>query len=84
MHRSNINLNQAAINQPLIVRAVQAVGVPDEWVHWLEDIGFLPGEHAMILKRPLMAGGALVVRIGLSTFALHQQEAACISVTAVE
>ncbi|TDR29087.1 FeoA family protein [Hydromonas duriensis] len=83
MHRVNTNLNQAAVNQLLIVRAVHADGVPTEWVHWLEDIGFLSGEHAMVLKRPFIPGGALVVRIGLSTFALHPQEAACIEVTAV-
>ena len=83
MHRSNTTLNHAPVNQALIVRAVQANSAPSEWVHWLEDIGFLAGEHAMVLKRPLIAGGALVVRIGLSTFALHQQEAACVEVTAV-
>lgn len=83
MHRSNSTLNLAPVNQPLIVRSVQANNVPEEWVHWLEDIGFLPGEHAMILKRPLLSGGALVVRIGLSTFALHPQEAACIEVTSL-
>lgn len=85
MHRSNINLNRAQVNQALIVRTVQAHNnAPSEWVHWLEDIGFLAGEHAMVLKRPLIAGGALVVRIGLSTFALHPQEAACVEVTAVQ
>mgnify|MGYP003603285134 FL=1 len=83
MHRSNTTLNHAPVNQALIVRAVQANSAPIEWVHWLEDIGFLAGEHAMVLKRPLIAGGALVVRIGLSTFALHPQEAACVEVTAV-
>lgn len=83
MQRINMTLDQASLNQPLIVRAVKALNVPSEWVHWLEDIGFLAGEHAMILKKPLIAGGALVVRIGLSTFALHPQEAACVEVTAL-
>ena len=83
MHRTHMTLNQASLNQPLIVRAVHPFNVPEEWVHWLEDIGFLGGEHAMILKQPFIAGGALVVRIGLSTFALHPQEAACVEVTAL-
>ncbi|MGL4767176.1 MAG: FeoA family protein [Formosimonas sp.] len=83
MHRSNMTLNHAPVHQALIVRAVQANQAPTEWVNWLEDIGFLAGEHAMVLKRPVLKGGALVVRVGLSTFALHPQEASCIEVTAV-
>ncbi|AXF85862.1 hypothetical protein DTO96_101602 [Ephemeroptericola cinctiostellae] len=83
MQRTHMTLDQASLNQPLIVRAVHAFKAPSEWVHWLEDIGFIAGEHAMILKRPLISGGALVVRIGLSTFALHPEEAACVEVTAL-
>ena len=83
MQRNNSTLDLAPLNQALIVRAINTAHAPEQWVHWLEDIGFIEGEHAMVLKRPLLKGGALVVRIGLSTFALHPQEAACIEVTAV-
>jgi ferrous iron transport protein A len=45
----------------------------------LEEIGFLPGEAVMVLRRgPL--GEPLAVRIGHSTFALRKAEAACVHV----
>lgn len=83
MNRHHITLDQAPSHQLLIVRGVDPKNQPSEWLHWLEDIGFIVGEHAMVLRRPMIKGGALVVRIGLSVFALHEQEAACVEVVAV-
>lgn len=51
-----------------------------EWHDWLEEIGFIPGERVMVMTRALPGGDPLVVRIGTSTFALRQAEAACVGV----
>lgn len=80
-HRLTTTLDQAAIDCPLIIHHVSAT--PD-WQHWLEEIGFIAGEHVVVKKRSFLKGGAMVVRVGLSTFALHPSEAACVVVTAVE
>ena len=52
-----------------------------EWGRQLEDIGFLSGEHVSIMARGMPGGDPLVVRVGLSTFALRVAEAACVRVT---
>lgn len=83
-HRYHTTLDQAGLNQPLIVSQVIAPEKMPEWQPWLEELGFITGEHAMVKKLPLIAGGAMVVRVGLSTFALHPAEAACVVVTQVE
>ena len=57
-------------------------GTP-EWAAQLEDIGFLTGELVSIMARGLPGGDPLVVRVGLSTFALRLLEAACVHVTPV-
>ena len=62
---------------------VQSVGAPvaaPEWRHWLEEIGFLPGERVELLARAEPGGDPLVVRVGDSTFALRRAEAACVQV----
>jgi ferrous iron transport protein A len=63
---------------------VDAPSIAPEWQAWLEEIGFIPGEHVMIMARSLPGGDPLVVRVGASTFALRRVEAACIQVRAVE
>ena len=54
-------------------------GAP-EWAEQLQDIGFLSGERVAIMARGLPGGDPLVVRVGLSTYALRLVEAACIRV----
>jgi ferrous iron transport protein A len=44
----------------------------------LEEIGFFPGEQVMVMTRGFPGADPLVVRIGLSTFALRRDEAACV------
>lgn len=51
-----------------------------DWRAWLEEIGFLPGEEGKLVARGMPGGDPLVVRIGLSTFALRRAEAACVMV----
>ena len=74
----NLSLSQKGVNY-----LVSCVVVPPEnpqWAVQLQDIGFLPGEHVSIMARGLPDGDPLVVRVGLSTFALRLVEAACIQV----
>ena len=65
-----------------IDRVLAPSGTP-EWAGQLEDIGFLAGERVSIMARGLPGGDPLVVRVGLSTFALRLLEAACVHVTPV-
>ncbi|HEX2011404.1 MAG TPA: FeoA family protein [Roseateles sp.] len=60
------------------VEALQPPRHAPEWGPWLEQIGFVAGEHVSVLTRALPGGDPLVVRIGQSTFALRRAEAACI------
>ena len=74
----NLSLSQKGVNY-----LVSCVVVPPENLQWavqLQDIGFLPGELVSIMTRGLPGGDPLVVRIGLSTFALRTVEAACVQV----
>lgn len=76
-------LLNAANGQACEVVAVQApAGAPD-WGRWLAEIGFVPGEPATVTARSPWGDGALVVRIGASTFALRRTEAACVQVRAL-
>ena len=63
---------------------VQAPQAAPEWARWLEEIGFIVGEHVMLMARALPGGDPLVVRIGQSTFALRRAEAACVRVAALD
>ena len=46
----------------------------------LRELGFLRGEQVMLLRRTQPGNDPLVVRIGLSTFALRRAEAACVQI----
>ncbi len=63
--------------------AVHAVVYPATGMNWpqrLEEIGFLPGERVIVLRRGVPGGDPLAVRVGHSTFALRKSEAACVQV----
>ena len=77
-------LDSAAIGHALTVHEVQAPQAAPEWARWLEEIGFIVGEHVMLMARALPGGDPLVVRIGQSTFALRRAEAACVQVAALD
>jgi len=76
-------LDLASIGQALTVQQVQAPPAAPEWARWLEEIGFIVGEHVMLMARGRPGGDPLVVRIGQSTFALRRAEAACVCVASV-
>jgi ferrous iron transport protein A len=73
-------LDEAPLGAPRTVVAVSAPERAPEWAGWLAEIGFMPGEPVMLMARGAFGGDPLVVRVGLSTFALRRAEAACIEV----
>ena len=76
-----LSLADASIGEVFTVdHVVPPAGAP-EWAAQLEDIGFLSGERVAIMARGLPGGDPLVVRVGLSTFALRMVEAACVLVS---
>ncbi len=76
-----LTLAQLADHQACTIDRIAAPASAPEWHDWLEEIGFLPGERAMVMNRALPGGDPLVVRVGNSTFALRRIEAACVQVT---
>ena len=78
---SGPTLDLALIGHALAVQQVQAPHAAPEWARWLEEIGFIVGEHVMLMARGLPGGDPLVVRVGQSTFALRRAEAACVRVS---
>lgn len=81
MSTSLIQLDQIAIGQVHIVRRLSDHADHADRVQALEEIGFIPGEQVMLMARGIPGGDPLVVRVGLSTFALRRAEAAAILVT---
>jgi ferrous iron transport protein A len=65
---------------PCRVVEVDAPAGAPEWGRWLADIGFVPGERVQVMARAPWGGDPLVVRVGQSTFALRDAEAACVRV----
>ncbi|WAC72307.1 FeoA family protein [Roseateles sp. SL47] len=71
-------LAQAAIGEAHRVKTLQAPAYAPEWKQWLEELGFVAGEHVAVLARAMPGQDPLVVRIGQSTFALRRAEADCV------
>lgn len=70
-------LSDSKVGQSLTVHQVQAPAGAPEWAGQLHDLGFVPGEQVKLMARGL-GGDPLVVRVGLSTYALRRAEAACV------
>jgi Fe2+ transport system protein FeoA len=49
-------------------------------VEQLQDIGFIPGEMVVVLKRSIFGGDPIVVSVGKSRFALRLSEARYVQV----
>ena len=73
-------LDRISLGQMFVVQKVSGAGMPPEWERWLEEIGFVAGEHVRLMARGFPGGDPMVVRIGQSTFALRRAEAACVHV----
>ncbi|MEO8543764.1 MAG: FeoA family protein [Burkholderiaceae bacterium] len=76
-------LTTVAVGQSCQVVAVHAPEGSPDWARWLNEIGFIPGESATVRARSPWGDGALVVRIGVSNFALRREEAACVSIKSI-
>lgn len=78
-------LAEAAPGQTLEVVGLQppALAGGDAWQQQLADLGFTPGERAVVMRRGWPGADPLAVRIGSSTFALRRAEAGCVLVQAV-
>jgi ferrous iron transport protein A len=73
-------LDRVPLHRPYTVRSVRMDGDVPERARQLEEVGFFPGEQVMVMARGFPGGDPLVVRVGLSTFALRGAEAACVEV----
>lgn len=78
-----LTLATAPVGRPFTVRAVTAADHAPDWPSQLADIGFLPGERVAVMTRGMPGNDPLVVRIGMSTFALRAAEAACVQIEPV-
>ena len=77
---STSTLDRSPLRARCTVAGVKAPAQAPEWGQWLEEIGFMPGEQVELMARGAFGGDSMVVRVGLSTFALRKAEAACVLV----
>ena len=77
------SLADVGVGEAFTIDQVIAPTNAPEWAGQLEDIGFLAGERVAVMARGMAGGDPLVVRVGLSTFALRRVEAACIKVSPI-
>jgi ferrous iron transport protein A len=77
-----MNLDTAPLTTPLRVKRVRSDALNLEQARQLEEIGFLPDEQVAVMARAFPGGDPLVVRVGLSTFALRRAEARCVELQA--
>ena len=70
-----MNLAQAPLNTTWRVLRVNPTEASPERASQLEEVGFLPGELVSVLAHGFPGQDPLVVRVGLSTFALRRDEA---------
>ena len=80
---ASLTLATAPVGRPFTVRKVTAAEHAPDWLSQLADIGFLPGERVAVMARGMPGNDPLVVRIGMSTFALRAAEAACVQIEPV-
>lgn len=78
------SLSDIMIGERCVVRQLIAPSDMPEWQTQLEDIGFIAGEPVTLMARGALGGDPMVIRIGLSTFALRKAEAACVLVDVLQ
>jgi ferrous iron transport protein A len=79
-----MNLDTAPLTTPLRVQRVSTDGLDQERARQLEEIGFLPNEQVSVMTRAFPGGDPMVVRVGMSTFALRRAEARCIELAPLD
>jgi len=77
-----MNLDTAPLTTQLRVKRIRRDALNPEQARQLEEIGFLPEEQVAVMARAFPGGDPLVVRVGLSTFALRRAEARCVELQA--
>lgn len=77
-------LDQVPLHMPHEVASVDAPNHAPDWAERLNEIGFLPGERVVVTAHGAFGADPLVVRVGLSSFALRRAEAACVRVCPVD
>jgi ferrous iron transport protein A len=70
-----MNLAEAPLKTTWRVRLITPTEAFPERASQLEEIGFLPGELVSVIAHGFPGQDPLVVRVGLSTFALRREEA---------
>ena len=70
-----MTLDKLAKHKPQRISRILRSAETPELARQLEEIGFLPGERVMVMARAAPGGDPLVVRVGMSTFALRRAEA---------
>jgi ferrous iron transport protein A len=75
-----MNLAQAPLHTTWRIQKLQPSEHTGEQTRQLQEIGFLPGELVCVLTHGFPGGDPLVVRVGMSTFALRKAEAQCIEI----
>lgn len=75
-------LDRLSAHQPARVVRVNDLAQALPVARQLEEIGFIPGERVQVLSKALFGGDPMVVRVGVSTFALRRAEAQLIEIKA--
>ena len=75
-----MNLDQVPRGQILRVKRVQSTPQSTELSNQLEEVGFITGEQVVVLRKNILGGDPMMIRIGSSTFALRKNEASLIEV----
>ncbi|SMC36603.1 FeoA family protein [Polynucleobacter kasalickyi] len=75
-----MTLDQATNGQILRVMRIHSLPQSIDLIQQLEDIGFIPGEQVSVLRRNILGGDPMMIRVGTSTFALRKNEAAFVEV----
>ena len=73
-------LDRLGAKKPARVVRVNALAHALPVARQLEEIGFIPGERVQVLSKALFGGDPMVVRVGVSTFALRRTEAQLIEI----
>jgi ferrous iron transport protein A len=76
------HLHSARPGVPYRIAGIETDPALPERTRQLQELGFLRGEQVVLLRRTQPGNDPMVVRIGLSTFALRRAEAACIRIEA--
>lgn len=73
-------LDLATLGTVYLIDALLPSPTSPERKRQLMELGFIAGEQVKVLRRTQPGADPLVVRVGISTFALRKTEASCIAI----